>query len=83
MPSSQYTSQVFIVWLQKVSILPPPPPPPQKVIRNSKGEGGGVKAKPWEEKYEDKLEFLVGEGGTKWKTFYGGSMDIFWNYTLE
>jgi len=25
---------------------------------------------------------FLGEGGCKIKTFHGGSMDIFWNYTM-
>ena len=43
---------------------------------------GDLKAKLLEEQYEAKLEFLGGCGGAKQKTFRGGSMDIFWNYTL-
>jgi len=44
---------------------------------------GVLKAKLLEEKYEAKLEFPGGCGGAKQKTFRGGSMDIFWNYTLN
>ena len=34
--------------------------------------------------YENKLEFPgVGVGGCKTKTFPGGSMDIFWNCTMQ
>ena len=42
---------------------------------------GVLKAKILEAKYEAKLEFLGG-WGYKTKTFRGGSMDIFWNYTF-
>ena len=42
---------------------------------------GVLKAKILEAKYEAKLEFLGGRG-YKTKTFHGGSMDIFWNYTF-
>ena len=42
---------------------------------------GVLKAKILEAKYEAKLEFLGGRG-YKTKTFRGGSMDIFWNYTF-
>ena len=50
-------------------------------------ELGVLKAKLLEEKYEPKLEFpgggvRGGGGGGKQKAFHGGSMDIFWNYTL-
>ena len=38
-------------------------PTPLKVIRNSSGEGGVLKAKILEAKYEAKLEFLGGRGG--------------------
>ena len=44
---------------------------------------GGLKAKLLEGQYEAKLEFPGGCGGAKQKTFGGGSMDIFWNYTLH
>jgi len=40
-----------------------------------------LKAKILEAKYETKLEFLVGRGSAKRKTFHGGSVDIFWIYT--
>jgi len=41
-----------------------------------------LKAKILEaKKYEAKLEFLGG-GGAKQKASRGGSMDIFWNYSL-
>ena len=43
---------------------------------------GVLKAKLLEEKYEAKMEFPVGRGDAKPKTFRGESMDIFWNYTL-
>ena len=45
---------------------------------------GAVKAKLLEEKYEAQLEFSGGWRGAKQKTFHGGgSMDIFWNDTME
>jgi len=43
---------------------------------------GDLKAKVLEGQYEAKLEFPGGCGGAKQKTFHGGSMDIFWTYTL-
>ena len=43
---------------------------------------GDLKAKLLEGQYEAKLEFPGGCGGAKQKTFRGGSMDIFWNYTI-
>jgi len=43
---------------------------------------GGLKAKLLEGQYEAKLEFPGGCEGAKQKTFCGGSMDIFWNYTF-
>ena len=43
--------------------------------------GWVLKSQTLEEKYEAKLEF-PGECGVQKKTFFGGSMDIFWNYTL-
>ena len=65
------------VWFQKISI-----PPPQSVIGNSEAGRGVLKAKIFKEKYDPKLEFLVGwEVQTK-KPSVGGSMDIFWNNTL-
>ena len=42
---------------------------------------GVIKAKILESKYEAKLEF-PGGGGCKTKTFCGGSLDIFWSYTM-
>ena len=57
-------------------------PTPWKVIRNSKEEGV-LKAKILEAKHEVKLEFREGEEeGGKTKTFYFGSMDIYWNCTF-
>ena len=50
------------------------------------GGGGGVlKVKSLEAKYEAQLEFPGGGGGegAKQKTFCGGSVDIFWNSTLQ
>jgi len=58
---------------------------PWKVIRNSKGEGA-LKARIFRGKVISmKLNWnFLGEGGdAKQKTFRGGSMDIFWNYTLQ
>ena len=43
---------------------------------------GDLKAKLLEGQYDAKLEFPAGCGDAKQKTFRGGSMDIFWNYTL-
>ena len=46
--------------------------------------GRGIfKAKILEAKYEAKLEFSGGRGSAKQKNVHGGSMDIFWNCTLE
>ena len=44
---------------------------------------GVLKVKILEAKYEAKLEFPGGTGGAKQKTFRGGSMDIFWNCTVQ
>jgi len=44
---------------------------------------GDLKAKLLEGQYEAKLEFPGGCGGAKQKAFRGGSMDIFWNYTMK
>ena len=44
--------------------------------------GGDIKAKILEAMYEALLEFLWGRRGAKQKTFFGGSKDIFWNYTI-
>jgi len=46
------------------------------------GGEGGLKAKLLEGQYEAKLEFPGGCGGAKQKTYRGGSMDLFWNYTI-
>ena len=63
---------------RKKSILPP-----WKVIGNSRGEEGVLKAKLLKAMYENKPEFSWGGGGgTKQKTFRGGSMDIIWNYAM-
>ena len=43
---------------------------------------GDLKAKLLEGQYEAKLEFPGGCGGAKQKTSHGGSVDIFWNYTI-
>ena len=44
----------------------------------------GLKSQTFRRKYEAKLEFSGGVGvrGWKTKTFHGGSMEIFWNYTI-
>ena len=48
------------------------------------GGGGVLKAKILEAKYEAKLEFSWGMEVQNKKTFHGeGSMDIFWNCTME
>ena len=45
---------------------------------------GVLKAKVLEAKYEAKQEFPEGgEGVQNKKTFHGGSMDIFWNCTIQ
>jgi len=44
---------------------------------------GVLKDKLLEGQYEAKQEFPGGCGVAKQKTFRGGSMDIFWNYTLQ
>jgi len=44
---------------------------------------GVLKAKLLEGQYEAKLEFPEECGGAKQKAFRGGSMDIFWNYTIS
>ena len=48
-----------------------------------RGRGGWLKARLLEGKYEAKLEFPAGCKGAKKKPFRGGSMDIFWNYTIR
>jgi len=67
---------MIIVWFQKISI-----PQPQRVIGNSKGEGG-FKGQNFKGKYEPKLEFPEGLGGSNEKPSVGGCMDIFWNNTF-
>ena len=59
-------------------------PTPRMVIRNSKGEGI-LKPKLFKERYETKLEFpdLEGWGHSNQNTILGGSMDIFWNNTMN
>ena len=47
------------------------------------GGRGILIAKFLEAMYENKLEFPRGRGSAKQKTFRGGSMDIFWNYTVN
>ena len=46
------------------------------------GGRGILKVKILEVKYEAKLIFPGKTGGEKQKTFHGGSMDAFWNYTV-
>ena len=58
-----------------------PYPPHGRSLEISIGRGV-LKVKILEAKYEAKLEFPGGTGGTKQKTFRGRSMDIFWNCTL-
>ena len=65
------------MWFQKISI-----PLPQRVLGNSKGEGV-LKAKIFKGKFEFKLEFPERGGVQTEKTLRGGSMDIFWNNTME
>jgi len=43
---------------------------------------GVLKAKILKAKYDANLGFLGGRGVQNKKTFCGGCMDIFWNYTL-
>ena len=57
-------------------------------MEGHQGGGGGVgrgvlKVKILEAKYEAKLEFPEGRGVENKKTFHGGSMDIFWNCTMQ
>ena len=47
------------------------------------GRRGVLKAKFLEVMYENKLEFSGGRQGVKQETFRGGSMDIFWNCTID
>ena len=57
------------------------PYPPQggslEILRGK----GVFNTKNFKGKYEAKLEFLVGCGGSNQKTLRRGSMDIFWNVT--
>ena len=59
-----------------------PYPPHGRSLEIPRGRGG-VKVNILEPKYEAKLEFPGGTGGAKQKTFCGGSMDIFWNCTIQ
>ena len=60
-----------------------PYPPHGRSLKIPTG-GGVLKAKILEAKYEAKLEFLGGREGAKQKpSMGGGSMDIFWNYTIQ
>ena len=66
------------VWFQKISI-----PPPQRVIGLSEGEEI-IKDKIFIGKYEPKLEILMRWGAQTKNTLWGeGSMDIFWNNTIN
>jgi len=65
------------VWFQKISI-----PSPRRVIGNSEGEGRCLTPRILRES-EAKLEFPEGCGGSNQKTLCGGSMDIFWNNTIQ
>ena len=48
------------------------------------GGGGSLESQNFRSKVKAaKLEFLGGREGAKQKTFHGGSMDIFWNYTMS
>ena len=67
------------VQLQKKSIPTPSMEDHWKIPRGR----GVLKVKILEAKYEAKLEFPGGTGGAKQKTFRGGSMDIFWNCTIN
>ena len=58
-------------------------PTPWKVIGLIPRGRGVLKVKILEAKYEAKLEFSGGTRGAKQKTFWGGSMDIFWNCTIN
>ena len=64
------------VWFQKKSI-----PTHGRSLEIPMGRGV-LKAKFLEEMYENKLEFPGGEGGGK-ENLPWGSMDIFWNCTME
>jgi len=64
------------MWLQKISI-----PSPRRVIENS--EGGGCST-PTILKESMELNWNFQRGvGVQTKTLHGGSMDIFWNNTLQ
>jgi len=65
------------VWFQKTSI-----PPPQRVIGIPRTRGPGLKGQNFKGKYEPKLEFPEGLGGSNEKPSVGGCMDIFWNNTF-
>ena len=60
-------------------------PTPRKVIGNSSG-GGGSQNLRMKLQSEAEVEFPEGRWqgrGAKQKTFSGGSMDIFWNFTVN
>jgi len=44
--------------------------------------GGGLKSQNFRSKVGSSIGISWGQGGTKQKTFHGGSMDIFWNCTM-
>ena len=58
-----------------------PYPPHGKSLEIPRGRGV-LKVKILEAKYEAKLEFPGGRGGTRQKTFCGGSLNIFQNCTF-
>ena len=58
-------------------------PYPQEGHWKFRGGGGFLKAKIFKGKYEPKLEFPEGWGVQTKKPSMGGSLDIFWNNTLE
>jgi len=74
---------VLLRYIQQCVVSEENPYPPHRRSSEIPRERGVLKAKILETKYEAKLEFLGGRGGgAKQKTFCGGCMDIFWNYTI-
>lgn len=72
-----------MVQSQKLSTLPL-----QKGLKFPGARGGGQwggvsNTKTFREIYEALLEFPDGWGIFKKKTFRGGGMEIFWNYTMQ
>ena len=59
------------------------PYPPQGGSSKIPRGGGCVQHQKFKGKYEAKLEFPVGCGGSNQETLHGGSMDIFWNNTSQ